>query len=120
MIDLKEISYLIQRSWLPSILGGQYEYYNYLLQDLCQKLCRQAKLVFFMVGKRYTDENLSIFIPKAEFRHNNSMQILHQMREKVDLENQTKMLRCAARDSYAFTYNMKKLIDRFGHSCDIH
>lgn len=116
MIDLKEISYFIQHDDIGSILGGRYDLYNHLLKQLCKNLCRNgAKLVFFMVGKRYTDD-LSIFVTKAEFRHNNSMDILNKMRDHTDIKSLTtkKLLQCSARDSHAFTYNFQKLLRRFG------
>lgn len=116
---MKEISYLIQRDEIGSILGGRYDLYNHLLRKLCQNLCQYgAKLVFFMVGRRYTDD-LALFVPKAEFQHNNSMEILQKMRAQIDIKSVTtkQLLRCTARDSYAFTYNFQRLLRRFG---DLH
>lgn len=128
LIDLKEISYFIQRHPFDSILGGRYDFYNHLLAKLCQKFCQNgAQLAFFMVGTRCTD-TLKFFANKATFRYNNSMEILNKMRERIDITHSThrKLLQCT-RDSHAFTYNFKKLLGRFGnvhvthiqHNCEI-
>lgn len=115
-IDLKEISYLVQQDEVGSILGGCYDFYNHLLRKLCKNLEQiGVQLVFFMVGRRYTDE-LALFVPKAEFRHNNSMDILNKMRDQIDIKSLTtkQLLQCCARDSHAFSYNFPRLLRCFG------
>ena len=67
MIDLKEMPHIfVQRDEIGVILGGRFDHYNKMLKQFLEKLAKtKAKLVFFMAGKKYTDD-LQFFIPKRE------------------------------------------------------
>lgn len=116
LIDLKELAYLIQREEIGAILGGRFDYYNHLLTQLLKNLSNSsAKLVFFMPGKRYTDD-LPFFIPKTEFTYSLGIEMLDKMENGQTLKSLTERTahECSARNTLTFAYNLKRMARRYG------
>lgn len=108
------MGYFIQRDEIGTILGGRYDYYNLMLRKLFKNISKyHAKLVFFLPGKSHTDD-LPIFIPKAEFFYKNSMEIFDKIRQQIDLQTIKNSFSYHIRNTYAFRYNFRKLLSKYG------
>lgn len=127
LIDLKEIAHnFVQTDEIGLILGGRYDYYNKMLSMFLDNLKKTgAKLVFFMPGKKYTDD-LPFFIPKSEDNYAESLKILDEIEKNSNRNSLQEMLK--AKNKYSsdirmelsFNYNLKKLVHRFTNVNDVH
>lgn len=107
----------VQRDQLGVVLGGHYDRYNKILRQLLENLTRAgAKLVFFMPGRKYTDE-LQFFIPKTEQDYMESLEMLDKIEEYVDLKaylHEKNRRWSDIRMELSFNYNLRKLVNNFG------
>lgn len=118
LIDLKEAAHIfVQRDEVGLVLGGRFDLYNTSLRHFLENLRKTgAKLVFFLPGKKYTDD-LQFFIPKREQDYMNCLTILDKIEEKTNLQdflNEKNKFSCDIRMGLAFEYNLKKLVRRYG------
>lgn len=142
LIDLKECAHIfVQRDEMGIILGGRFNFYNFLLKQLLENFkAAGAKLVFFMPGKclqsffvynyvvipffynighKYTDD-LQFFIPKTEETYSNALKTLDNIDENHDLEmlkqylDEKNKLSCDIRMVLAFNHNLKRLVRSYG------
>lgn len=122
LIDLKETAHIFsQMGEMNVALGGSFDYYNTKLKIFFENLRKtKAKLVFFMTGKKYTDD-LPFFIPAREDAYQNGLHVLDKIEEYSDVDE----LRNAFRNKYktfgfdfrmvsAFDYNLEKLVRCYG------
>lgn len=107
----------VQTDHLGVILGGHYDRYNKMFRKFLDNLTRAgAKLVFFMPGRKYTDE-LPFFIPKTEQNYMESLEILDKIEENGDFKaylHEKNRHWSDIRMELSFNYNLKKLINNLG------
>lgn len=110
----------VQRDEIGVILGGRFDYYNKMLKQFLESLSKtEVKLVFFMAGKKYTDD-FHFFVPKREDEHMSSVALYDKIESKSNLKdylNEKNKNAVDIRMTLAFDYNLKKLVRRFG---DLH
>lgn len=118
IVDLKELCHMfVQHGQIGVILGGHYDRYNKMLRQFLENMTRSgAKLVFFMPGRKYTDE-LQFFIPKTEQNYMESLDILDKIEENADLKAylfEKNRRSVDIRMELSFNHNLKKIVHNFG------
>lgn len=107
----------VQTDQLGVVLGGHYDRYNKMLGQFLENMTKAgAKLVFFMPGRKYTDE-LQFFIPKTEKNYMESLELLDKIEENGDLKaflHEKNRHMTDVRMELSFNYNIKKLVNNLG------
>lgn len=111
---------LVLNDQIGVILGGHYDRYNKIMLHFLENMHKTgAKLVFFMPGRRQSDD-LPFFIPKTEDAYIESLEILDKLKAASNLTAFLKgknRLQTDVRVELSFDYNLQKLIQGFG---DLH
>lgn len=108
---------LVQNDEIGIVLGGRYDYYTKMFRQFLENFSKTgAKLVFFLPGRKYSDD-LQFFIPRTEGDYMKTLSILDAIEEKSDLKqflDDKNRISKDIRMELSFNYNLPKIVRKYG------
>lgn len=124
LIDMKEMAQIFMRygtAEMNAVLGGCFTYYgNHLRQFLENFVKMDVELVFFIAGRKYTDD-LQLFIQARETTYINCLDVLDKIEGYSDFNElaaafrqKFQTFRCDFRMNSSFEFNMERFVQSYG------